>query len=44
MTQEKDNRELDTPPYFKSWNSIYWLVGSLLAVIIVLLYMFSRAY
>ncbi|WP_421877712.1 hypothetical protein [Marinoscillum sp.] len=40
----KDNRELDTPPYFKSWRSIYWLVAGFLLLIIVMLYFFSQAY
>lgn len=41
---EKEDRDLDTPPYFKSWSSIYLIVTASLAGVIGLIYWFSTAF
>lgn len=41
MTQSKSEQELDTPPYFKSWKSIYMIVTGFLVLMIILLQLFS---
>ena len=44
MEEPKNPRDLATPPYFKSWSTIYWLVIGNLVLIIFLLYLFSISF
>lgn len=39
-----ENRELDTPPYFKSWNTIYLLVIGSLVGMVALMYLFTLSF
>jgi len=32
------------PPFFKTWNRLYWFVIGNLAVLIILFYLFTKAY
>ncbi|MFD1756642.1 hypothetical protein ACFSC6_15640 [Rufibacter sediminis] len=36
--------DIDPPPFFKSWTSMYWLVLGVLAVLILLFYLITEAY
>ncbi|MBF8964173.1 hypothetical protein I0P70_13035 [Pontibacter sp. FD36] len=40
----KPNEELDKPPFFESWKSMYWLVLGNLAFLITLFYIITRIY
>lgn len=44
MEEPTNDRDLSTPPYFKSWSSIYWLVIANLVLIIFLLYLFTTSF
>ncbi|RED97008.1 hypothetical protein C7460_11356 [Marinoscillum furvescens DSM 4134] len=44
MKQANEGRELDTPPYFKSWKTIYLLVIGNLVALVALMYLFTLAY
>lgn len=44
MKESKSEQELDTPPYFKSWKSIYMIVAGLLLLIIIFLQLFSSIF
>ncbi|MBX0335245.1 hypothetical protein K3G39_18580 [Pontibacter sp. HSC-14F20] len=43
-TDNKPTQELDKPPFFKSWKSMYWLVLGNLAFLITLFYIITRIY
>lgn len=34
----------DKPPFFKTWNAMYWFVFGNLVVVILLLYWFSQSF
>ena len=45
LPPKDDNQELqEIFPFFKSWNALYLFVLGELAVLILLFYLFSRAY
>ncbi len=44
MKNKKVDHELATPPYFKSWRTIYLIIVVNLLLIITLLYIFSTAF
>jgi hypothetical protein len=37
-------KELDGPPFFKSWSGMYWLVLGNLALLIVVFYIITKVY
>lgn len=44
MDKPSEDNQLSTPPYFKSWRSIYIMVLGNLMLMIVLLYFFSTSF
>ncbi|WP_255430314.1 hypothetical protein [Rufibacter sp. LB8] len=36
--------DIDPPPFFKKWSSMYWLVLGVLAVLILLFYVLTVSY
>ncbi|WP_262707458.1 hypothetical protein [Rufibacter latericius] len=36
--------DIDPPPFFKTWTSMYWLVVGVLAGLILLFYLITEAY
>lgn len=43
-SEHEDESNLATPPYFKSWRSIYLIVLGVLVLIIFLLQLFSTSF
>jgi len=41
---DQNNDEQSPPPFLKSWRNIYLLVLANLAVLIILFYLFTKAY
>ena len=44
MNDELKNNIEDKPPFFGSWNKIYLLVFSVLVILILLFYLFAKAF
>lgn len=41
--QAKDERP-DPPPFFKKWSTMYWVVIGNLALLVILFYLFTKAF
>ena len=44
MTEETKEVEEGKPPFFSSWSRMYWFVMGVLAVLILLFYLFTEHY
>lgn len=42
--KEHEDIKPDPPPFFKKWSSMYWLVIGNLALMVLLFYLFTKAF
>ena len=44
MTQKNSHQEQEAPPVFKTWKRFYWVVFLNLVFLIILFFVFTRAF